>query len=124
VADVRAITAMLHVRSVTRSIAFYEKLGFAVGNTFVPTGRTDPAWAWLRSGDAHLMVTEAGKPVDPAAQAVLFYAYCDDVERFRAVLIQRGVDAGPVSTPFYSPRGEFRVTDPDGYVVLVSHTGR
>jgi hypothetical protein len=32
------------------------------------------------------------------------------------------VDAGPIQSPFWAPRGEFRVIDPDGYVLMISHT--
>jgi predicted enzyme related to lactoylglutathione lyase len=119
---VRYFVAMIHVASVPHSIAFYEKLGFTVRNTHVPEGDTEPTWAWLHTDRAQLMVTRSDEPVDPAAQAVLFYAYCDDVEAFRSQLIAAGIDAGPVSRPFYNPEGEFRITDPDGYVVMVAHT--
>jgi uncharacterized glyoxalase superfamily protein PhnB len=112
----------MHVQNVSRSIAFYRKLGFEEGNTHTPEGRPDPIWAWLRSGGAHLMLGEAGEPVDPAQQAVLFYVYCEDVDAFRQELLQAGVEAGPIKKPFYAPRGEFRVTDPDGYVLMVTHT--
>lgn len=120
--SVQAVTAMLHVASVPRSIAFYEKLGFVARSTHAPEGVMEPVWAWLESGPAHLMVARATEPVDPSRQAVLFYLYCPDVPAFRAQLVERGVEAGPVAHPFFSPRGEFRVTDPDGYVLMVSHT--
>jgi hypothetical protein len=51
-----------------------------------------------------------------------FYAYSEDVVAFRSLLVQAGVDAGPIEHPFYSPRGELCVTDLDGYVMMVSHT--
>jgi len=73
-------------------------------------------------GRAHLMLAKASEAVDPAQQAVLFYVYCEDVAAFRSKLIEAGVDAGPVQHPFYAPRGEFRVTDPDGYVLMITHT--
>lgn len=120
--SVEAVTAMLYVGSVPRAIAFYEKLGFAVGNAHTPEGLAEPVWAWLKSGAAHLMLTRADEPIDPARQAVLFYLYCRDVTSFRALLAERGVEVGPIAYPFYAPRGEFQVTDPDGYVLMVSHT--
>ena len=118
----KSLVPMAHVGRVNRSIEFYRKLGFEVGNTHAPEGQTEPVWAWLRSGDAQLMLAEAGEPVEPDKQAVLFYLYCDDVAAFREQLLQSGVDAGPIQNPFWSPRGEFRVVDPDGYVLMVSHT--
>ena len=55
-------------------------------------------------------------------QAVLFYLYCSDVAAFRTMLMEAGVEVGPINSPFYAPRGEFRVVDPDGYVLMVTHT--
>ena len=113
---------MAHVRSVPRSVDFYRKLGFEVGNTFTPDGSSEPAWTWLRSNDAHLMVSKADGPFDAGQQAVLFYLYCDDVAAMRGELERAGVSVGPIRHPFYSPRGEFRVEDPDGYVLMIAHT--
>jgi catechol 2,3-dioxygenase-like lactoylglutathione lyase family enzyme len=117
-----SLVPMAFVKSVPRSIAFYRKLGFAEGNTHTPEGGTEPVWVWLRSGGAHLMLAKASDSVDPTAQAVLFYVYCDDVLAFRSQLLQAGIEAGPVQHPFYAPRGEFRVIDPDGYVLMITHT--
>ena len=117
-----SLVPMAHVSNVKQSIAFYSKLGFAEGNTHTPEGGVEPVWAWLMSGGAHLMLAQATEAVDATQQAVLFYVYCDDVVPFRNMLIEAGVDVGPVQHPFYAPRGEFRVTDPDGYVLMVTHT--
>ena len=119
---IRSLVPLAHVRNVRRSIAFYRLLGLEAGNRHTPEGQSEPVWAWLRSGDAQLMVAEAGEPVDPEKQAVLFYVYCDDVSRFREQLVLAGVEAGPIEHPFWAPRGEFRVVDPDGYVLMVTHT--
>jgi hypothetical protein len=48
--------------------------------------------------------------------------YCEDVAAFRDKLLESGLEAGPITRPFYAPRGEFRVTDPDGYALMVTHT--
>jgi hypothetical protein len=112
---------MAFVKSVTRSIEFYKKLGFVEGNTHTPEGGAEPVWVWLKSGGAHLMLAKASEPIDPQEQAVLFYLYCDDVA-VRSKLLESGVEAGTVQYPFYAPRGEFRVTDPDGYALMVTHT--
>lgn len=120
----RSLIPMAHVASVPASIDFYRKLGFEVGNTFTPAGEAEPAWAWLKSDDAHLMVTRADEPVEAGQQAVLFYLYCDDVTATRAALEQAGVPVGSIQYPFYAPRGEFRVEDPDGYVLMIMHSGR
>jgi catechol 2,3-dioxygenase-like lactoylglutathione lyase family enzyme len=117
-----SLVPMAHVADVARSIAFYERMGFAVRHTHAREGTTTLVWAWLASGGAQLMLALADEPVAAAQQAVLFYVYADDVEGYRAELLGKGVEAGLVNRPFYNPRGEFRVTDPDGYVLMVTHT--
>ncbi|MDQ6893926.1 MAG: hypothetical protein M3167_14740 [Acidobacteriota bacterium] len=119
---VRALVPMAHVESVPTSISFYRRLGFEVQNTFTPSGQQEPAWAYLSSDRAQIMVTKADEPVVPSQQAVVFYAYCGDVPALREQLIAEGIDAGPIQYPFYAPRGEFRIQDPDGYVIMITHT--
>ena len=46
----------------------------------------------------------------------------DDVEAARASLVEAGLNPSPITTPFYARRGEFEIVDPDGYVVMVTHT--
>ncbi len=41
------------------------------------------------------------------------------MRRLHDELVAAGVEAGEVEHPFYMPSGEFRVVDPDGYVLLV-----
>jgi len=36
-------------------------------------------------------------------------------------VLAAGVVAGEMTYPFYRPKGEFRVSDPDGYVLMVTH---
>lgn len=117
-----SLVPMAFVHSLTRSIAFYQKMGFTVGNTHTPQDANEPVWAWLTSGRAQIMLAQASEAVEPEKQAVLFYVYCPDVAAFRTKLIEAGLEPGPVQCPFYAPRGEFRVTDPDGYVLMVTHT--
>jgi hypothetical protein len=59
------------------------------------------------------------EPVDPGAQSVLFYCWTPDARRLHAKLRGGGIDVGEIEYPFYIPAGEFRVVDPDGYVLLV-----
>ncbi len=119
----RNVVAMLHVGSVPRAAAFYALLGLEVANTHHEPGCDEPAWAWLQSQHgASLMLVQADEPVDPVAQAILFYLYCDDVAAMHAALVASGVAVGDIANPFYCPKGEFRVVDPDGYVVMVTHT--
>lgn len=120
---IRSLVPMASVASVPRSIEFYAGLGFECGNSHTPEGGTEPVWAWLRTRDGgQLMVAKALEPVDPKAQSVLYYVYCDDVAGLRRQLSEAGVEVGEITYPFYAPKGEFRVIDPDGYTLMVSHT--
>jgi catechol 2,3-dioxygenase-like lactoylglutathione lyase family enzyme len=112
---------MASVADIERSITFYTHLGFEVGNTFAPQGATKLSWAWLQSGDAQLMLSKASKPVS-AQHSVLFYVYTDDVAGARESLAAADLNPGEITTPFYSPRVEFELVDPDGYILMVTHT--
>lgn len=118
----RQLVPMMYVADVERSIAFYKHLGFEVGNTFTPEDETKPSWAWLQSGDAQLMLAAAADAIIASKQQVMFYVYTDDVPTARASLVEAGIYAGTIMTPFYAPRGEFQLVDPDGYVIMVTHT--
>lgn len=118
----RRFIPFVHVQDVRRSIAFYETLGFRVGNTHQPPGHSAPVWAWLESGEARVMVALASGPVDAGQQAVLFYLYVDDIPAAHAAIAAAGFSPGPIGHPFYCPHGEFRLMDPDGYVIMVAHT--
>jgi predicted enzyme related to lactoylglutathione lyase len=118
----RAITSFAHVQSMSASIAFYEKLGFSVADTFVPPAQPEPSWALLESGGASLMLAQASHPVIAEQQAVLFYLYIDDVAAKHAELAAAGISVSEITYPFYNARGEFRLADPDGYVLMITHT--
>jgi|SwirhisoilCB3_FD_contig_123_46452_length_3029_multi_8_in_2_out_2_3 catechol 2,3-dioxygenase-like lactoylglutathione lyase family enzyme len=114
-----SLVPMAHVSDVAKSADFYRLLGFEVKNTFEQEGKLQ--WAWLQNGGAGLMLSRSSRPMNPGAQDVLFYMYAPDVAAYRAELESKGVKAGPIKYPFYSPRGEFRIDDPDGYTLFVSH---
>ena len=118
----QSLVPMASVADVERSIAFYQYLGFEIGNTFACEGETKPSWAWLQSGDAQLMLAATNEPFD-GKHTVLFYFYTEDVAAARTSLIEAGLSPGEITTPFYAPQGEFELIDPDGYVIMVSHTG-
>jgi len=118
----RQLVPMVFVADVERSIAFYGHLGFEVGNTFAAEGATSPTWAWLYSDGAQLMVAAADEPIVADQQRALFYLYTDDVAAARAATAEAGLNPGSITTPFYAPRGEFQLVDPDGYTVMVTHT--
>lgn len=118
----RALVPMVSVADVERSIEFYRHLGFEAGNMFGPDGATKPSWAWLQCGDAQLMLSATPEPVDEDKHTVLFYVYTNDVAAARASLVEAGLNPGAITTPFYAPRGEFELVDPDGYIIMVTHT--
>ncbi len=118
----RSLVPLLDVRSVPASIKFYRKLGFDVANTFTAEGGTEPVWAELTNGHARLMISRGRDAVRGAKQGLLLYLYTADVNGFRGEVLAAGVAAGTVEYPFWAPRGEFRVDDPDGYVFMVTHT--
>lgn len=115
-----SLVPLVHVRSVPATIAFYERLGFAVFNSFTADGGGEPVWAELANGGARLMVSRSRE--EPGRRDVLLYVYASDVDAFRSEALAKGVEAGAVEHPFWAPRGEFRIEDPDGYVVMVTHT--
>jgi len=116
-----SLVPMVSVADVERSIEFYKHLGFEVGNTFAHESETKPSWAWLQSGDAQLMLSATNEPIGDK-NTVLFYVYTDDVAVARTSLIGADLNPGEITTPFYAPRGEFELVDPDGYIIMVTHT--
>jgi predicted enzyme related to lactoylglutathione lyase len=107
-----------HVADVDRSVAFYGRLGFERVADLVTDGRR--VWAFLKRGDARLMVAEADERVDPDAQAVLFYLYTRDLDGLRARLVAAGVAAGEITTGNPGPDRQMHLVDPDGYVLMVA----
>ena len=116
------LVPLAYAADLRRSIAFYERLGFETGNTHADADSGELVWAALERGDAALMLGKASAPVVPEQQAVLFYLYYDDIAATHAELAAKGVAVGEMSYPFYCPKGEFRVTDPDGYCLMLTHT--
>jgi hypothetical protein len=114
---VNGLIPYVHVRDVGRSIAFYYHLGFIV--TSVYKYRGSPAWAELESEGALLMVT-TGDPVDQADQGILFYLYSTNLSALRAQLLAAGIEAGEIVDGTPGPREQMRLTDPDGYVLMVA----
>ena len=111
---------MAPVADVRRSIAFYEQLGFELGNSVGEEGGP-LQWAYIRAGGAHLMLTRADSPVPPEQQTMMIYLYADDVVAYHRELEEKGLDVGPLVKRFYMELGEFELRDPDGYHLLVGH---
>ncbi len=95
-APVDALIPFVHVADVTRSIAFYELLGFAVDDTHSVDEQLD--WASLSHGDARIMVAGAGEAIDADDQAVLFYLFTADLPGLQQHLRAHGHRAGATAT--------------------------
>ena len=106
-----ALVPLAHVTDLERSIDFYETLGFAVEERYEQEGWL--LWCRLRRDQAELMLALASEPVHDHAQGVLLYLYVDDLDTI-------GADAPVVEVDAPRPAREMRLTDPDGYVVMVA----
>lgn len=118
---------------------FYARLGLKLGDT-LKDHAGDLQWASMSRSWWQIMFARADGPIDPHQQAVLFYLYTADVAALRDHLLACGVPDGgafvggplPVDGrgrlfaiihPPYMPKGELRVEDPDGYVLLIGQLG-
>jgi len=124
---IAGLVPMLHVADMDRSIAFYERLGFAVGNRVPPTGPIH--WCWLYAPKAadwkrgpNLMLTTTECAIDAKAQSALFYLYAADLVALRTELIGNGLKPGEINYPCYLPKGELRLEDPDGYTLMIAQS--
>ncbi len=65
------------------------------------------------------MLARASGTIIADQQAVLFYLYSPDLIALREHLLAAGVKVSSITYPDYMPKGEIRVQDPDGYVLLI-----
>src|SRR5688500_10790129 len=111
-------TPMLRVREIERAIPFYELLGFEL----IDTDRCKPiGWARMHCQGGALMLLRWDEPMDPQAQAVMFYMYTPDLPAFRERLVEKGVKVSPIQYPDHGPSGEVYLADPDGYYLGIMH---
>ncbi len=133
VAPINSIVAMVHVADIERSAEFYKLLGFEIGN-YVPRDCPPPMhWAWLYQPNApswktgaNLMLVRDSRPIPLVSEEphVLFYLYAHDLVGLRDDLLSKGIAAGPICHPEYLPAGEFKVHDPDGYMLMIAQSGK
>jgi catechol 2,3-dioxygenase-like lactoylglutathione lyase family enzyme len=115
---VSQLIPFVRVVDVERSVAFYEHLGFTVQD--VARYRDRLSWASLSSEGAEIMFEGTHGPPDPDRQRIQFHLYSRDLAALRAQLLAAGIDAGPIEDGTPGPREEMRVTDPDGYVLIIA----
>ncbi|HZR25379.1 MAG TPA: VOC family protein [Vicinamibacterales bacterium] len=130
-ATVTGIVAMIRVRDVMASAAFYRNLGFEIGNAQPKEPPFHWAWLyqpkaanWKAAGNLMLVAGETAESPEIKAKLVLFYVYVSDLPSLRAQLIANGVRVGDIVYPEYLPEGECGVTDPDGYALMLAQAGR
>ena len=66
------------------------------------------------------MVSTDGDSIDHAGQGVLFYLYSADLAALREQLVAEGIHVGEIVDGIPGPSNEMRLTDPDGYVLMVA----
>jgi catechol 2,3-dioxygenase-like lactoylglutathione lyase family enzyme len=119
-ARVSDLIPFVHVSDLPRSIGFYELLGFEVGDTYEVDGEL--RWAALQHAHARIMLERASAPIDPRQQAVLFYLYAEDLDGLRDHLIVHGLPVGPIRDGRPGPEREIRISDPDGYCLMIAES--
>lgn len=85
-------------------------------------------WAWLYQPQAanwktgaNLMLLRGEEKLEGKPLVVL-YLYAADLIALRQQLIDDGLTVGAITYPWYLPKGEFELHDPDGYAVMVAQT--
>ncbi len=122
-AQVTGLIAMAHVDNVQHSVDFYRLLGMELRGSLKASDSIQLRWAHVACEQAHLMLARASGPIVPSEQAVLFYLYSPNLIALREHLIVAGVSVSPITYPNYMPKGEVRLEDPDGYVLLIGQAG-
>jgi catechol 2,3-dioxygenase-like lactoylglutathione lyase family enzyme len=112
-----ALIPYVHVADLARSIAFYDLLGFTLEQTHDADGTT--VWASLRNEQSRLFLILADAPIDAGAQAVLFYLWTANVRALRERLVAGGLRPSTIEIMPYMRGGEMRLSDPDGYALLI-----
>jgi ketosteroid isomerase-like protein/uncharacterized glyoxalase superfamily protein PhnB len=115
---VSRLVPFVKVTDVERAVAFYHHLGFTPQSVFKYRGRL--SWAELESDGAEIMFEGTSDPIEPDRSGVLFYLYSHDLAALRDQLVAAGIEAGAIADGSPGPRQEMRVTDPDGYVLMVA----
>ncbi len=122
---IKSLCPLIQVYDMPTSLRFYrDTLGFA---EVQKSGQGDDVgWAWLRFGEAELMLNTAydlgERPAvpDPARSAahadMILFLGCEDLENAYAYLVAHGVKAEPPKVAPYGMK-QLYATDPDGYGV-------
>ena len=112
------LVPFVQVGDVRRSVAFYRLLGLDLRDTYEYDGQL--VWASMAHASAALMLAQSEAPIDPRAQGVLFYLHAVDLDSLRDHLVAHGLTTGEIVDGSPGPKREMRVTDPDGYCLMVA----
>ena len=113
---VRDLIPFIHVSDVERSIAFYERLGLTVDDTYEPDGQL--VWASMRSGSAALMLAKAPEPIDPSGAR--YFLYTEDLAGLRERLARAGWEPPEIEDGTPGPRHEMTICDPDRHFLTIA----
>lgn len=124
---IRTLCPLLQVFDMPTSLRFYrDVLGFAEIGKSGPGD--DVGWAWLRHGEADLMLNTAHdvgeRPPTPDAARVAahadtaLYLGCEDLDGAYAHLVAHGVNVQPPRVASYGMR-QLYAADPDGYEICL-----
>lgn len=109
------VSPMIHVPDVSAAVAWYERLGFSLLQTY-GDGAGGLSFAILAFGESRVMFNQGGKASPAARREVDLYVYTDDVEQ----LYERLKDVMPIAEPLadtdYGMR-EFILRDLNGFWV-------
>jgi catechol 2,3-dioxygenase-like lactoylglutathione lyase family enzyme len=113
---VKDLIPFLHVRDVAASIAFYERLGLEVDDTYKQDGRL--VWVSMRSGAAALMLAEAPGPIEPSGDR--HFLYTEDLAGLRQGLIDAGWEPPEIEDGTPGPKQEMSLCDPDRHFLTIA----
>ena len=99
---------MLPVKSMPKSAAFYQKLGFDIEDR-----NDDWGWAMLKFGDCRLMVDQSINIDRDSVRQNVLYLYPEDIVEYHAFVRKNGLEVSELNVTFYGMT-EFRLDDPDG----------
>lgn len=115
---VLGLVPFVQVADVGSSVAFYRLLGLELRDTYEHVGLL--FWALMAHESAAVMLARSEALIDPRAQGVLFYLYTRDLVGLRDHLVAHGLTPGEIVDGSPGPKQEMRVTDLDGYCLMVA----
>jgi catechol 2,3-dioxygenase-like lactoylglutathione lyase family enzyme len=116
------LVPFIHVTDVPRSIAFYEALGFRLGESYAPRGRLE--FAELESTRAAKVmlarVDELPERNPEQAGPGYLYLYTRSLDALCTRLLAHGFQPGEIRDGSPGPEREMCVRDPDGHGHMVT----